>query len=177
MDNYALSLASYKKLRAYEKATEKQFHSYHYQLAISARQEPCSKKRDHHKTATNYLNWIKRQQFFCLLFITLAVESNTRGLFIIVYGHSTSDSDATHVFTQKRREEVDEEKKLNKHHVQCWWLYTEASNRGKLQTEPFSRNEFLNKRRAHPGGKQLLLWSVRMVNFYLESDVGMKLRL
>lgn len=26
----------------------------------------------------------------------------------------------------------------------------EASNRGKLQTEPFSRNEFLNKRRAAP---------------------------
>lgn len=48
----------------------------------------------------------KKATFFCLLFITLrAVESNMRGLFIIVYGHSTSDCDATHVFTQKRAEE------------------------------------------------------------------------
>lgn len=42
----------------------------------------------------------------------------------------------------------------------------EASNRGKLRTEPFSRNEFLNKRRARPGDKQLLM-ACAWVDFFL----------
>lgn len=113
------------------------------------------------KTATNYLNWIKRQQLFFACSPSSSqcapsLGSNTRGLFIIVYGHSTSENCATSdpcIYTKAGRRR---KKKLNKHHVQRWWLYMWSFNRGKLQTEPFSRNEFLNKRRVRPVGKQLL---------------------
>lgn len=96
------------------------FHSYHYQLAISARQESHNNAIII-KTATNYLNWIKRQQYFFLQAFSFSlhhtrslarpVESNMRGLFIIVYGHSTSDCDATHVFTQGEEEAKRRKKK------------------------------------------------------------------
>lgn len=123
-----------------------QFHSYHYQLAISARQKPSAhhqqkKKRRRAiiiKTATNYLNWIKRQQFFLhfssshsapsrviwgdylLLCLGIAQARRLR-LRPDMYLHRNRVEEEGRRETKRRQNEKKSE--LNKHHVRCWWLY------------------------------------------------------
>lgn len=161
---------------AYEKEIKKRAQKYNNFIHIiisspfplvKSRARTTNRKKttasDHHKNSYKLFKLNKKATIFSsLLFITLrAVESNMRGLFIIVFGHSTSEATATatrYVFTQKqsgrrgteRDEEKAEWKKKRTEQTPCSMLMTihvKTRNRGKLRTEAFSRNEFLNKRR------------------------------
>lgn len=135
----------------------KQFHSYHYQCWPFPL---TSQKRNRRITATNYLNWIKN---CCLFALSLAPSTSStldRRIFYCCVAQHKRRMRRTNLQRNRRRER--RKKKIEQ--TPCSMLMTIhvkfVRNRGKDWNEPFTRNEFLNKRRTRPGGKQLLCFAL-----------------
>lgn len=129
---------------------------------VKSRAGERRKKRDHHKNSYKLFKLNKKATIsaFSSSHSARPVASNTRGLFIVVYGIAqATDCDATHVFTQKPKWMEEEKEKRRTEQTPCSMLMTihvKTQTVGNYQPKHSQEMNSWIKDGARPGEKQLL---------------------